>query len=168
MKPPRPARVAAPPARNPRKPLTPEQCDLIRRAIRGGATRDEAAALAGIARRTLDTRLNDQLVDLRVGQGRQSPNRRRDERGYLLSDEPDPTPELIALRAAEVRRSWPPERYLGHVEAVPCGYPPLQREGPEASTNVHTRQQEQSPCRPSPPPKPLPRSSENWSPRSRT
>jgi len=65
--------------------------------ILAGATRDETAALVGITRRRLDTRLRDQLADLRVGQGRRELDR---------SVRPDPTPAEIAERSAEVRAMW--------------------------------------------------------------
>lgn len=76
--------------------LTADQELLIRAALEAGMTRDEAAAAAGISRSRLDTRLRDQLADLRVGQGR-----RERRRGYV-----DPTPEEIEQRAAEVRARW--------------------------------------------------------------
>lgn len=69
----------------------------LRRLLRRGATRDEAAAAAGISRSLLEQRLRDQLADLRVGQGR----RERKRRTYV-----DPTPEEIEQRAAEIRAAW--------------------------------------------------------------
>jgi hypothetical protein len=72
----------------------------VRRAIAGGATRDEAAAAAGITPARLWTRLRDQLSDVRVGRGRR-------ERGVRP---PDPTPEEIVERAREVRERWSQER----------------------------------------------------------
>jgi hypothetical protein len=83
--------------------LTPEQERIVREALVGGATRHEAAALIGITRQRLDTRLRDQLKDLRVGQGRRERNRQ---------PQADPEPWEIALRAAAIRRTWPPERWL--------------------------------------------------------
>lgn len=50
----------------------------------------------------LDTRLRDQLKDLRVGRGRRELKRER-----IV----DPTPEEIKARAAIVRRSWSLERW---------------------------------------------------------
>ena len=91
----------------PRKPppaaelLTPQQERLVRQALTEGATRTEAAALIGISRRRLDTRLGDQLADVRVGQGRRERNRRT-----RWSDSDDPDPETIAARAAEIRSAW--------------------------------------------------------------
>lgn len=82
--------------------LTPDQERIIRDAITDGATRDEAAALAGITRQWLDTRMRDQLADLRVGRGRRE---QKQKRGI------DPTPAEIAMRAAAVRSTWPPERW---------------------------------------------------------
>lgn len=70
---------------------------MLRRLLRRGFTRDEAAAEVGITRSTLDARLRDQLADLRVGQGR----RERKRRTYV-----DPTPEEIEQRAAEIRAAW--------------------------------------------------------------
>lgn len=64
-------------------------------------TRCEAAAEIGITRQLLDTRLRDQLADVRVGRGRR-------ERRRAMTD---PTPEEIRLRAALVRRSWTPDRW---------------------------------------------------------
>lgn len=88
-----------PPPRS-QKQLLPEQvATRLRILIRGGATRDEAAAAVGITRRFLDTRLRDQLADLRVGQGRQ-------RRFRQLVDCVDPTAAEIAARAAEVRATW--------------------------------------------------------------
>jgi hypothetical protein len=71
----------------------------VRRLLRQGATRDEAAAAVGITRSLLDTRLRDQLADLRVGQGRR-------ERGRTLRD---PTPKQIAARARAIRAKWTAE-----------------------------------------------------------
>lgn len=79
--------------------LTPQQERRLRILLPAGATRDEAAAEVGITRSLLDTRLRDQLRDLRVGRGRR-------ERRQPVAD---PTPEEIAARAAEVRRSWTEE-----------------------------------------------------------
>jgi hypothetical protein len=67
-----------------------------------GATRDEAAAAAGITRSLLEARLLDQLKDLRVGQGR---------RGRKRGPSVDPTPAEIRQRAALLRRSWTPDRW---------------------------------------------------------
>jgi len=76
--------------------LTAAQCRTIRKALTSGATRDEAAFAAGITRRLLDTRLRDQLADVRVGQGR----RPAKKRGH------DPTPEEIARTAEIIRSRW--------------------------------------------------------------
>ncbi len=77
--------------------LSAIQCSRARLMLTAGATRDEAAALVGITRSRLDTRLRDQLADLRVGQGRRELDR---------SVQPDPTPAEIAERSAEVRAMW--------------------------------------------------------------
>ncbi len=94
-------------ARRRRRPDLPPQCqprllsrrqeETIRAALIRGYTRDEAAALAGITRRRLDTRLRDQLRDVRVGQGRRERERRSED---------DPSPEEIAQRAAAIRATW--------------------------------------------------------------
>ena len=73
----------------------------MRAALLAGMTRDEAAASIGITRSMLDTRLRDQLKDLRVGRGR-----RERPRASI-----DPTPEEIRLRSALVRRTWTPDRW---------------------------------------------------------
>lgn len=70
---------------------------MLRRLLRRGFTRDEAAAVVGITRSTLEARLRDQLADIRVGQGRRERKRRT---------QADPTPEEIAHRAAEIRAAW--------------------------------------------------------------
>ena len=77
--------------------LSAIQCSRARLMMTAGATRDETAALVGITRSRLDTRLRDQLADLRVGQGRRELDR---------SIQPDPTPAEIAERSAEVRAMW--------------------------------------------------------------
>lgn len=92
--------------KNPRSPLTAEQADQLRRVLLAGATRDEAAALVGIRRRLLDTRLRDQLADVRVGQGRQRRGRQRGPGGRLLEDWPHLTEQEIEQRKAQVRASW--------------------------------------------------------------
>ena len=79
--------------------LTDDQALLIRSSLEAGLTRDQAAALAGITRSRLDTRLRDQLADVRVGQGRRE--RRRE---YV-----DPTPEEIEQRKLEVQARWSEE-----------------------------------------------------------
>lgn len=81
--------------------LTPEQELAVRRAIANGATRDEAAAAAGITPARLWARLRDQLKDVRVGRGRR-------RKGPAP---PDPTPQEIAIRMAECRAKWTPERW---------------------------------------------------------
>jgi hypothetical protein len=85
--------------------LTPEQEAAVRAALMAGATRCEAAAAIGITRQFLDTRLRDQLRDLRVGQGR---------RGAKAAEprEPDPDEDEIKFRAAMIRRAWTAERWL--------------------------------------------------------
>jgi hypothetical protein len=84
--------------------LTPDQERAIREALKAGATQGEAAAIAGISRRRLGTRLADQLSDLRVGRGRRERNRRT-----RWQDADDPDPATIAARAAEIRSRWTEE-----------------------------------------------------------
>lgn len=84
--------------------LTPAQEREVRVALADGATRTEAAAMIGVSRRRLDTRLRDQLADVRVGQGRRERNQRT-----RWQDIDDPTPEEIASRAAEIRAGWTEE-----------------------------------------------------------
>jgi len=84
------------PAISAKRPLTPREERTLREALVSGATRVEAAAAAGITRQLLDTRLRDQLADVRVGQGR-----REQRRVYV-----DPTPEEIEKRKLEVQALW--------------------------------------------------------------
>ncbi len=81
------------PARGNRTLLTPDQERIVRDAIARGLTQEEAAWLAGISRRLLQTRLADQLADVRIGQGRG-----RKRRGDI-----DPTEEEIAAMTAAIR-----------------------------------------------------------------
>lgn len=95
--------------RRPLPPISRKQlleagtADRLRRLLIAGATRDEAAALVGITRRRLDTRLADQLRDVRVGQGRQRLSRAG------VGEESDPDPAEIRRRAAIVRAGWTEE-----------------------------------------------------------
>ena len=82
--------------------LTPEVCLRLRELLIAGATRDAAAEAVGISRRRLDTRLRDQLRDLRVGQGRRELDR---------SIKPDPNREEIAYRCALIRSTWTAEEW---------------------------------------------------------
>jgi len=84
--------------------LTPEQERTVRAALLSGATRTEAAAMVGITRQRLDTRLRDQLADVRVGRGRRERNQRS-----RWQEVDDPDPETIAARAAEIRSRWTEE-----------------------------------------------------------
>jgi hypothetical protein len=86
------------------KLLTAAQLKAVREALAAGATRDEAAIAAGISRRLLDTRLRDQLADVRVGRGRGGGR-------WPRKGPPPPTPEEIRWAAALVRESWGPERW---------------------------------------------------------
>lgn len=86
-----------PPA-NQTRYLTPEQEAKVRQAICSGFSRDMAAQIIGVSSRMLAARLEDQLADLRVGQGRGKKTRQA-----------DPTPEEIRERAAAVRATWTPE-----------------------------------------------------------
>jgi hypothetical protein len=87
---------------SPKRLLTAEQERTVRDMLAGGATHAAAAAAAGISYRRLKTRLDDQLRDLRVGQGRGGGACRQDR---------DPTPEEIAVAAAGVRKRWTPDRW---------------------------------------------------------
>lgn len=78
--------------------LTPEQERVIRDAIESGETRSEAAFRAGITAQFLETRMRDQLADLRVGQGR----------GGGCRGVVDPTFEEIRRRRLLVRSRWSP------------------------------------------------------------
>ena len=86
--------------------LTPSQEAEARRLLAAGLTRDAVAAAIGIAPRRLSARMNDQLRDARPGRGRGGG---RPRGGYG----PDPTPDEIRERAAQVREHWPIERWLG-------------------------------------------------------
>jgi len=83
--------------------LAPDQEARARLAFAQGMRRDEVARLIGVSVSRLWMRLQDQLKDVRVGQGRREARRARHER------EPDPTPEQIAERAAAIRATWTPE-----------------------------------------------------------
>lgn len=84
--------------------LSPEQERAIREAWAAGATRDEAARAAGVSVGRIRQRLADQLADLpRPGRG--AAGKRRAS---------PPTEQEIHERAAMLRRSWPPDRWLGH------------------------------------------------------
>lgn len=81
------------PARGNRTLLTPTQEAIVRDAIARGLTQDEAAWLAGVSRRLLVTRLDDQLADVRIGQGR----------GKKRRAEVDPTEEEIEAMKVSIR-----------------------------------------------------------------
>jgi hypothetical protein len=85
--------------------LSHDQEQIVRDALARGATHAEAAEAAGVSYRRLKTRLYDQLLDLRVGQGRREAPR---------SCRRDPTPEEIAVAAAGVRKKWTPDRWGLH------------------------------------------------------
>jgi len=93
------------PARGNRTLLTPTQEQIVRDAIARGLTQDEAAWLAGVSRRLLVTRLQDQLADVRIGQGR----------GKKRRGEVDPTEEEIEAMKAAIRsrngHTPPPEDF---------------------------------------------------------
>lgn len=80
--------------------LTAQQERAVRAALKRGASRDDAAALIGITRSHLDTRLRDQLRDLRVGQGRRS---------TADGGDWDLTEEEIQRRADAIRATWSEE-----------------------------------------------------------
>jgi hypothetical protein len=79
--------------------LTEQQEQAVRWAYGAGLTRTEAAVHAGITRQLLDTRLRDQLADLRPGRGK-----RRGKRVRSL----DPTPDELLWLIAEARARWTP------------------------------------------------------------
>jgi hypothetical protein len=83
----------------PVKWLTADQERLAREAFKAGATRDEAAFLAGITRRLLDTRLRDQLADVRPGRGRGGGKKNREP----------PTPDEIEQMTELIRSRWDDE-----------------------------------------------------------
>jgi hypothetical protein len=85
--------------------LTPEQEQTVRAALAAGESRDRAAALAGISRRRLDSRLRDQLADVRVGRGRGGGRR------FKAQEPLPPSREEIRMRSAFVRENWGPERW---------------------------------------------------------
>lgn len=60
------------PAAGDRVLLTDAQVVAVRRAVAEGCNYAQAAFLAGVPYRLLQTRLRDQLADLRVGRGRGS------------------------------------------------------------------------------------------------
>lgn len=78
-----------------RRLLDPEQERAVRAALADGGSWSEAAAAAGISYSILRQRRHDQFGDvaIRRGAGRKARHA-------------DPSPEEIALRAAEVRRRW--------------------------------------------------------------
>ena len=69
----------------------------VRSALARGATREQVARLVGITRSQLDTRLRDQLADVRVGQGR----RGRQDGGEWEIDVAE-----IYRRAAKIQEAW--------------------------------------------------------------
>lgn len=79
------------PLKGQKKWLTEEQERVVRKAYADGLTCREAAFIAGIPQRLLESRLDDQVADLRRGRGRGG------RRGPPI----DPTPEEIAARRAE-------------------------------------------------------------------
>lgn len=83
-------------ARGERTLLTYAQQKIVRDAIREGHSQAEAAWLAGISLRLLQTRMLDQLTDVRSGRGR---------RGTKRLPIVDPTPEEIEKLKAEIRAS---------------------------------------------------------------
>lgn len=81
-----------------RQLLTPEQERIVRETIAEGETRSEAAFRAGITAQFLETRMRDQLADLRVGKGCGGGRR------VIV----DPTFEEIRRRRLLVRSRWSP------------------------------------------------------------
>lgn len=86
----------------PRVDLTPAQVLEVRRLWVAGESQQAIASEVGITMDTLKARLRDQLADL--------PKRPRtansDRRGIEV------TPEQIAIRAADCRARWTPDRWL--------------------------------------------------------
>lgn len=76
--------------------LTYAQQKIVRDAIREGHSQAEAARLAGISVRLLQTRMADQLADVRPGRGC---------RGTRRLAIVDPTPEEIEKLKAYIRAS---------------------------------------------------------------
>lgn len=94
-----------------RRYLAPEVEAKVRELWLAGASRDEVARAVGITTDMLLSRLKDQLADLpRRGRG-----------GNVRMPTPDPTEEEIAVRAAELRRSWTIDRYLPEPPDDPAG-----------------------------------------------
>lgn len=91
--------------------LADEQLTLIRQLWATNATKAEVAEAAGIGMDTLIARLKDQLADLPPRGRGVGGGRRRGDMAELSEEE-------IRMRAAEVRRSWGPERY-GIGEPIP-------------------------------------------------
>jgi hypothetical protein len=87
--------------------LTDDQVVAVREALAAGGTRDQAAAAAGIARSLLDRHMRPggQLAELRGGRRWRPPA-------------VDPTPLEVRARAAALRASWPPERWLTGAEPL--------------------------------------------------
>jgi hypothetical protein len=84
-----------------RRLLGDRQLAAIRQAWAEGASRQAAARAGGVSLALFNERLADQLADLpRRGQGCGKKPRLA-----------DPTPDEIALRAAQCRRLWDLERY---------------------------------------------------------
>ena len=90
-----------------RQLLSRDQVETVRRLWEAEAhSLAEIAAEIDVGVWVLKARFEDQLQDLaKRGQGWRP--RARPPESYR-----DPTPDEIRVRAAEVRRSWGPERYL--------------------------------------------------------
>lgn len=99
-------RDARAPPRSTKRLLPPAVEMRLRKLLTDGATRDEAAATLGISRSMIDTRLRDQLADLRVGQGRQRRGVRGRRRERRPEDWSDITPDMIRERCAAIRSLW--------------------------------------------------------------
>lgn len=92
-----------------RRLLTEEQAAQARE-LWPTHTAAEVAQAIGVGVDLLRARLADQLSDLeRRGRGGRPPNRNGPG---LFEPMVDPTPDEIRIRAAEVRKSWGPERFL--------------------------------------------------------
>lgn len=90
------------PGRPTRQLLSADQERTARELWIAGGSRDEVARAVGVTIDVLQARMADQLKDLpRRGRG-----------GNRRDPQPDPTPEEIAARAAELRATWTPDRWL--------------------------------------------------------
>lgn len=86
------------------KRISDAQAARIRSVVTTGGTKDEARAAAGVTVAELEAALlAGPLAGLRIGRRYRPPS-------------PDPTPEEIELRTAELRSRWPITRWLDGIE----------------------------------------------------